>query len=61
MRNDREFTTRDESDAYVINVKVVISNAAKQPVLRTTANGPFMLVRLTPGNYSVKATQEGKT
>jgi hypothetical protein len=58
-----EFAAKDETGvaAYVANVQVVISDAAKKPVLSATANGPFMLVRLAPGRYSIEATQEGKT
>lgn len=58
-----EFAARDDTGvaAYVADVKVVISDADKHPVLTAKADGPFMLVRLAPGRYSIEATQEGKT
>lgn len=58
-----EFAAKDETGvaAYVADVQVVISDADKHPVLNAKADGPFMLVRLAPGKYSIEATQEGKT
>lgn len=58
-----EFAAKDDTGvaAYVADVKVVISDADKHPILTAKADGPFMLVRLAPGRYSIEATQEGKT
>lgn len=58
-----EFAAKDETGvaAYVSNVKVTIRDADRHPVLTATANGPFMLMRLKPGSYTVEATQDGNT
>ncbi|MEN4922914.1 carboxypeptidase-like regulatory domain-containing protein [Achromobacter spanius] len=45
---------------YVADVAVVIRDAQGKPVLQTTAEGPYMLVRLPAGNYKISATFDGK-
>lgn len=47
--------------AYLADVSVVISNARHDKVLDTTAQGPYMLVKLPPGRYQVKATFNHET
>jgi hypothetical protein len=47
--------------AYVANVKVQITGANNASVLDTTSHGPYMLVRLPPGRYTVNATYSDVT
>lgn len=47
---------------YVADVKVSITDGAGgKSVLDTTAQGPYLLVRLPDGKYRVKATYQGRT
>ena len=46
---------------YAANVNVVVRDEKRQMALKTEANGPFMLVRMHPGRYSIDATLQGKT
>jgi hypothetical protein len=49
------------AESYVADVKVQITNASGTTVLDTTSQGPYMLVRLAPGRYSISATYSGVT
>ncbi|TDV35164.1 hypothetical protein C7405_106196 [Paraburkholderia caballeronis] len=44
------------SSAYVANVHVQIVDAGGKTVLDTASKGPYMLVRLHPGRYTIHAT-----
>jgi hypothetical protein len=46
---------------YTADVAVLIRDAQGRTTLQTTADGPFLLVRLAPGRYTVEATLAGKT
>ncbi len=45
---------------FVANVTVVIKNPEGKAVLRTTAGGPYLFVKLPSGDYAVSATYNGK-
>ncbi|MGF7188208.1 hypothetical protein JOE11_001235 [Robbsia andropogonis] len=45
---------------FVADVAVKITDAKGGTVLETSAKGPYMLVRLRPGHYTVHATYSGK-
>ncbi len=51
---------RDGKADYVANVAVTISDAQGKSVLQTTAEGPYMLVKLPAGNYKISATYNGQ-
>lgn len=51
---------RDGQADYVANVAVTISDAHGKSVLQTTAEGPYMLVKLPAGNYKISATYNGQ-
>ncbi|WP_454694900.1 carboxypeptidase-like regulatory domain-containing protein [Achromobacter aegrifaciens] len=51
---------RDGKADYVANVAVTISDAHGKSVLQTTAEGPYMLVKLPAGNYRISATYNGQ-
>ncbi len=44
---------------FVADVHVRIANASGAEVLKTDASGPYMLVKLPPGRYTVTATYQG--
>lgn len=46
--------------AFTSDVKVKIEDHAGKVVLETVTEGPFLLVRLPAGNYSVSADYEGE-
>ncbi|MCW3479119.1 carboxypeptidase-like regulatory domain-containing protein [Neisseriaceae bacterium JH1-16] len=46
---------------FVADVDVAIHNAKGKEVFEANSTGPFMLVKLPPGNYKVKATLDGVT
>ncbi|MGK5081356.1 carboxypeptidase regulatory-like domain-containing protein [Janthinobacterium sp. HLX7-2] len=46
---------------FASDVKLEIRDAKGVLVLETTASGPFLLARLAPGSYSLRATLAGKT
>ncbi|MCM2567950.1 carboxypeptidase-like regulatory domain-containing protein [Janthinobacterium kumbetense] len=46
---------------FASDVKLQISDAKGMSVLETSASGPFLLAKLPPGNYSLRATLAGKT
>lgn len=43
---------------YISDVHVIIKDKLGNTVLDTTAEGPYLLVNLVPGNYSLNATYE---
>jgi hypothetical protein len=45
--------------AYLADVKVDIRDAQGHPMLNATSEGPLLLVRLPPGNYTVGAEWNG--
>ncbi|WDD95148.1 carboxypeptidase-like regulatory domain-containing protein [Burkholderia sp. FERM BP-3421] len=45
---------------FLADVHVSVSDAKGVEVLKTDARGPFMLVKLAPGRYTVRATYNGK-
>ncbi|WP_233856164.1 carboxypeptidase regulatory-like domain-containing protein [Paraburkholderia sp. HD33-4] len=47
--------------SYVADVQVRIAKAGGTTVLDTTSKGPYMLVRLPQGRYTVSATYSGVT
>jgi hypothetical protein len=51
---------RDGKADYVASVGVAIHDAQGKEVLKATAEGPYMLVKLPAGAYKVSATYEGK-
>ncbi len=48
-------------DEYLANVAVKVSDRRGRDLLDVTAEGPFLLARLPSGEYTVKATFEGRT
>ena len=45
---------------YVASIGVVIHDAQGKEVLKATAEGPYMLIKLPAGAYKVQASYEGK-
>lgn len=59
-----EFAVKDPKagrDAFLANVGVKVVDAHQAVVLDMRSEGPFVLARLQPGRYEVKATFDGKT
>ena len=57
-----EFAVKDKQRAdFAADVKVLVRDAKGHKALEATADGPFLLARLTPGRYSVEASLGGKT
>jgi hypothetical protein len=57
-----EFVVKSKPrDDYLANVKVQVRDAKGHTLLEATSEGPFVLARLAPGTYDVKATFGGKT
>ncbi|GAB3627428.1 carboxypeptidase regulatory-like domain-containing protein [Pandoraea terrae] len=50
----------DGANEFLADVPVRISTAHDKMVLDVTAKGPFLLVKVPPGAYTVRATYEGK-
>ena len=46
---------------FASDVKLEIRDAKGALVLEATASGPFLLAKLSPGSYSLRATLAGKT
>lgn len=46
---------------YISDVQVRIKNKSGNTVLDANAEGPFVLVKLPPGKYSIDATYESRT
>jgi hypothetical protein len=53
-------TVAAKSGAYLADSHVTIQDARGQMVLDTQLGSPYLLVDLTPGNYSVEATLQGQ-
>jgi len=47
--------------AYISDVSVTIKDGSGKIILDTITQGPFLLVRLAPGRYSLDASYESKT
>lgn len=47
--------------AYVADVRVVIRDSQNNDVLNAESNGPYFLVKLSPGKYQIFATYNSKT
>ncbi|KWI73467.1 carboxypeptidase-like regulatory domain-containing protein [Burkholderia ubonensis] len=45
---------------FLADVHVRITDAKGAEVLKTDAHGPYMLVKLPPGRYTVQASYQGK-
>ncbi|WP_280152500.1 carboxypeptidase regulatory-like domain-containing protein [Piscinibacter sp. XHJ-5] len=45
---------------YTSGAQVVVTTRSGNPVLSARAEGPFMLVRVPPGDYQVQATLSGR-
>lgn len=54
-------TAARQSGAYLAAVRVTVRDAAKRPVLDIALDGPLLLVRLAPGQYTVEASVERQT
>lgn len=50
-----------KSGEYVSGVRVVIASAKEAPLLDSTSEGPWFMVKLPSGNYQIVATLAGKT
>jgi len=48
------------SGAYLSDVRVAIADAKGTPLLDTTSEGPWFLVKLAAGDYQIVATVAGK-
>jgi hypothetical protein len=46
---------------YTSGAQVAVTTRSGNPVLSTRAEGPFVLVRVPPGDYQVQATLGGRT
>ena len=46
---------------YISDVQITIKDKSGNTVLDATADGPYMLIRLAPGRYSLDATYESVT
>ena len=56
-----EFVVMNKPRAeFAADVKVAISDSNGRTVMRTNAEGPFLLAKLTPGSYVVDASYGGK-
>lgn len=59
-----EFAVRQRKgsdDAFVADVKVQVLDGQQRRVLDSVSKGPFLLARLDPGRYEIKATFGGET
>ncbi|OIQ75768.1 hypothetical protein GALL_425650 [mine drainage metagenome] len=57
-----EFAIKDKNRAdYAAGVHIVMRNAHQHPALQVTSEGPFLLAKVTPGDYTVDASLAGKT
>jgi hypothetical protein len=46
---------------YISDVQITVKDKSGNTVLDATAEGPYMLIRLAPGKYSLDATYEAVT
>lgn len=51
---------RWQRTVYTSDAQVMLRDSQGKPLLRVQADGPFLLVRLQPGSYTVEATLDGK-
>ncbi|QDL39424.1 carboxypeptidase-like regulatory domain-containing protein [Rhodoferax sediminis] len=57
-----EFAIKNKARSnYAADVNVIVRDAKGHTVLQTTSDGPFLLARLNPGQYTVQASLDGKT
>lgn len=42
--------------AYIVDVAVTIRNSKQQTVLQTTSDGPYLMIDLPAGSYTIEAT-----
>ena len=56
-----KIVTAETSGDYLANVKIVIESAKKERVIETKMEGPILLVKLTPGTYTIRATSSKRT
>ena len=57
-----EFAIKNKARSnYAADVNVIVRDAKGHTVLQTTSDGPFLLARLNPGQYTVQASLAGKT
>jgi hypothetical protein len=50
----------DGQNAYAADVPVTITDSKGTTVLKTTTNGPFLLVKLPAGEYKISSTYNGR-
>ena len=53
-------TAARQSGAYLADVRINVLDAANRQVISTTLDGPLMLMRLAPGQYTIEATVDGQ-
>ncbi|GAB2890478.1 carboxypeptidase-like regulatory domain-containing protein [Uliginosibacterium flavum] len=57
-----EFVVKTASTSgYTSDVKVLLADHNGKTLLDTVSNGPFLLVKLPPGNYRLEASKDGQT
>jgi hypothetical protein len=57
-----EFAVKAGDQAqWMANVDVTVTDHRGATVLQATSEGPLLLARLAPGNYTVRASASGKT
>ena len=44
---------------WIFGASIKITNSTKQTIFDAKADGPYMLINLVPGDYSIEATYEG--
>lgn len=44
---------------WIFGATIKILNVSKQVIFNAQADGPYMLINLAPGDYSIEATYEG--
>ena len=44
---------------WIFGAKIKISNAKKQVIFDAQADGPYMLINLSPGDYVIQASYQG--
>lgn len=50
-----------ETGNFLANVQVVVKDASGKEVVNATSKGPWMILKLAPGRYSVNASVAGQT
>ena len=51
-------TAAKQSGAYLADVRIKLTDAANRQVLETMLDGPLLLIRLAPGQYTIEALVE---